>query len=67
MITQSLLRSMWLVLADDALSQLTLDVVSGESADQKTIKLSGLLFNGKLECASCHDVHNRLPLLLARR
>lgn len=48
-----------LVTADGALAPITKSVTIGSAAKNRvgTIE-SNMLYGGKLECASCHDVHN---------
>lgn len=47
-----------LVAADGALHPVTTAVTIGDT-DTKDTTISGLLFSGSLECATCHDVHNK--------
>jgi len=52
---------------DGALHPVTTSVVIGDTtADSKTTTIDGLLFNGQLECASCHDVHNKFTVASTR-
>ena len=47
-----------LITADGALKGLATAVVIGSGAKTKSTTVNGLLYMGKVECASCHDVHN---------
>lgn len=49
-----------LVTADGSLNAITAAANIGSGAQVRNGTISGnLLFGGKVECASCHDVHNR--------
>ena len=47
-----------LVTADGALNPTTTAVTIGSGTKTKSTTIAGMLFAGKMECATCHDVHN---------
>jgi len=52
-----------LVTADGALKPVTTPVTIGDPAgDNRDTTIAGMLFNGSMECATCHDVHNKFAI-----